>query len=394
MNRYKNVSRSRSKERHFDDYYERNKCNLLKKELEEKEDMKRELNKERTLDNLKEEQRIKQKNWEIERYNFLKRENYLLKKLNQMKNKYSIYNQEIQKKFHNEQNDFQKYDQAYYPKNDDYDNQRSHYQSYGSFNIKKNFEEKEKNFLKYDEKRGDKHLSELNQFMSNFKEEKNNEIHIKLRKKIYLPNKQGVNLVGLLIGPKGIFLKHLEKKSGCKIYVNGKTVGKRERYINPNDNDQNHVLIIADSEEKLKKGSKLVEDVIYADEDTRNKIISEQLKASKQEGFESLNFGAKNTELNSDDYLMTKEGPPSKNSRYYKVPDDCIGPIIGKNGEIIKKIEIESNCKVQIAKAPIPNSKLRYVFIEGNEENYQIAKELIEQVIGEYVNKKLYQINN
>ena len=127
MNRYKNVSRSRSKERHFDDYYERNKYNLLKKELEEKEDMKRELDKERTLDNLKEEQRIKQKNWEIERYNFLKRENYLLKKLNQMKNKYSIYNQEIQKKFHNEQNDFQKYEQVYYPKNDDYDNQRSHF---------------------------------------------------------------------------------------------------------------------------------------------------------------------------------------------------------------------------------------------------------------------------
>ena len=86
---------------------------------------------------------------------------------------------------------------------------------------------------------------------------------------------------------------------------------------------------------------------------------------------------------------MTLEGPPGKDARYYKVPNDCINSIIGKNGETIKNIAIESNCKVQIAKAPIPNSKLRYVFIEGPEENYEIAKELIEKFIGDYVNMNL-----
>ena len=83
---------------------------------------------------------------------------------------------------------------------------------------------------------------------------------------------------------------------------------------------------------------------------------------------------------------MTSDGLPGKNSRYFKVPNDCISSIIGKEGERIKQIEIESNCKVQIGKAPIPNTKMRYIFIEGTEENYQIAKELIDKVIGEYAN--------
>jgi len=32
---------------------------------------------------------------------------------------------------------------------------------------------------------------------------------------------------------------------------------------------------------------------------------------------------------------------------------------------------------------------LRYIFIEGSEENYEIAKELIEKIIGDYVNMNI-----
>ena len=150
-----------------------------------------------------------------------------------------------------------------------------------------------------------------------------------------MPNNPGINLVGLLIGPRGIFQRLLEKQSGCKIYINGKNIGKREKYISPNDNDEANVLVIGDSEEKLKRGVKLVEDIIFADEDTKNKIINEQLKISKQ-GLDSLNFWGKYNDFNSNDYLMTKDGPPGKNSRYYKAPDDCIIYLLKELKKIIK----------------------------------------------------------
>ena len=85
-----------------------------------------------------------------------------------------------------------------------------------------------------------------------------------------------------------------------------------------------YVVILSFSQEQLKRGTKLIEDIINSDEETRNKIINEQLKVSKNEGLESLNLGLKEDEFKSDDYLMTLEGPPGKDARYYKVPNDCI----------------------------------------------------------------------
>ena len=156
---------------------------------------------------------------------------------------------------------------------------------------------------------------------------------------------------------------------------------KKETFVNPYDNDKAHVLIIGYSEEKVRKASHLVEEIIFADENTRNKIIQEQLKAARQSG-------EKNEIIKSDDYLMTPYGPPGPNARFYKVPNDLVGLIIGANGETIKKVAIESNCKVQAGIAPIPNTQLRYIFIEGNEENYQKAVRMIEKIIGDNANRK------
>ena len=87
------------------------------------------------------------------------------------------------------------------------------------------------------------------------------------------------------------------------------------------------------------------------------------------------------TTSKSQDYLMTPHGPPGENARFYKVPNDLVGLIIGANGETIRKIAMESNCKVLAGLAPIPNTQLRYIFIEGNEENYQKAVRMIEKIM-------------
>ena len=398
MSKYNNFSRSRSREKYNDDYYERGKYNNEKNEKEEKEYWRKELHIERQLENLQNEKIKREKEREIERQNFLRRENNLLREINSLKHLNNLYDQDTPKKYYNQRYQYPKYSKPYNLGQSNFstfnrniyfnNNQEEKYKSSPSDNKKHNFENQRENSLNVDKNKYEKPSSELDKLMSNLNEGNKKERQ-KFKNKIYLPKKPGVNFVGLLIGPKGIFLKLLEKQSDCKIYVNGSTIGKRERYINPDDNDKNHVLIIADSEEKMKRGTKLVEDILYADEDTRNKIISEQLKASKQGGFESLNFGFKKDELKSDDYLMTPYGPPGKNARFYKIPNDCVDFVIGNKGETIKNIEKESNCKVQIAKAPIPNTKLRYIFIEGSEENYEIAKELIEKIIGDYVNMNI-----
>jgi hypothetical protein len=50
----------------------------------------------------------------------------------------------------------------------------------------------------------------------------------------------------------------------------------------PDDEDEQHVLIIGDTEDTVTKAQYLVEKVLYSDEATRNKIREEQLKASQE----------------------------------------------------------------------------------------------------------------
>ncbi len=220
---------------------------------------------------------------------------------------------------------------------------------------------------------------------------------MKLKKKIYIPKKPGINYVGLLIGPKGTYQKRLQQQSGCKILVRGKGTQKEGMPPQPDDNEEKHVLIIGDTEENINRASHLVEKILFADEATRTKIKEEQIKASQEIRTElllkdsslPLTAGANKGKPIIEDYLMTPYGPPDKSARFLQVPDDCVGLIIGKNGDTIRRLNRESACKIQIAITPIPNTKMRYVFIEGPEDRYEIAKKLIEAIIGEQVNMKL-----
>ena len=44
----------------------------------------------------------------------------------------------------------------------------------------------------------------------------------KFKKKVYIPQSQHINFVGLLIGPKGTYQKKLEEETGCKLLIRGK----------------------------------------------------------------------------------------------------------------------------------------------------------------------------
>jgi hypothetical protein len=59
------------------------------------------------------------------------------------------------------------------------------------------------------------------------------------------------------------------------------------------DNEEQHVLIVGETEENVNRAKYLIEKVIYSDDPTRSKIKEEQLKASQEmrtESFLSKNY--------------------------------------------------------------------------------------------------------
>ena len=68
----------------------------------------------------------------------------------------------------------------------------------------------------------------------------------KVRKKVYIPQNTGINYIGLLIGPKGLYQKKLEESTQCKILIRGKGSQKEGQPPQPDDHEEQHVLIIAD----------------------------------------------------------------------------------------------------------------------------------------------------
>ena len=91
----------------------------------------------------------------------------------------------------------------------------------------------------------------------------------KLSDKIYVPVRDfpDINFIGLLIGPRGNTLKKMEAESGAKISIRGKGSVKEGKSRvggpgHPDENDDLHCLVTADSEEKIKKAVIAIEKVI------------------------------------------------------------------------------------------------------------------------------------
>lgn len=104
----------------------------------------------------------------------------------------------------------------------------------------------------------------------------------KIKKKIYIPKNPGVNYIGLLIGPQGHYQKRLEEESECKILIRGKGSQKQGSAPQPDDEDDQHVLIIGETPENVQKASQIVDRILSSDEATRDKIRKEQLTVAAQ----------------------------------------------------------------------------------------------------------------
>ncbi|KAL1935650.1 hypothetical protein VTP01DRAFT_4790 [Rhizomucor pusillus] len=91
----------------------------------------------------------------------------------------------------------------------------------------------------------------------------------RIHEKVYIPAKEfpEINFIGQLIGPRGNTLKGMEAESGAKISIRGRGSVKegKARTDAANNSAQEedlHCLVMADSEEKVKKAVKLIEKII------------------------------------------------------------------------------------------------------------------------------------
>eukprot|EP00597_Dinobryon_sp_UTEXLB2267_P007216 CAMPEP_0170092634 /NCGR_PEP_ID=MMETSP0019_2-20121128/25943_1 /TAXON_ID=98059 /ORGANISM="Dinobryon sp., Strain UTEXLB2267" /LENGTH=438 /DNA_ID=CAMNT_0010313143 /DNA_START=328 /DNA_END=1641 /DNA_ORIENTATION=- len=103
-------------------------------------------------------------------------------------------------------------------------------------------------------------------------------------RRIFLPKQTNplYNPIGLIIGPRGNTQKQLEQETGCKISVRGKgsaKEGSKGRATKIVDEDEElHVHIIGDDEEKVEKAAKLIEDILKPDDENLNVYKQRQLR--------------------------------------------------------------------------------------------------------------------
>jgi transcription antitermination factor NusA-like protein len=207
----------------------------------------------------------------------------------------------------------------------------------------------------------------------------------KIKRKIYVPKDSNFNYTGLIIGPRGANQKRLEEETGCKILVRGRGSQKEGQPPQPDDNEDQHVLIVGDNEMQIAKATAEIERIIFADEDTRNKIRQEQLKMVAQLKNDPGLLAQKGIPVSGDSVdlsLTTPYGPPSPDAFIIPVPNDCVGLVIGKGGETIKQLQLQSGAKkVQVAADSAPNTNTRNVFVEGDREAYERVKKMLMEIV-------------
>lgn len=120
----------------------------------------------------------------------------------------------------------------------------------------------------------------------------------KFQKKVFFPPNTGINYIGLLIGPKGMYQKKLEEQTGCKILIRGKYLERannrgmqrNQQQAQNESEEEQHVLvthiiilqIIGETEHDVDNAEDVVSKIINADEATRAKIRAQQLQEAQE----------------------------------------------------------------------------------------------------------------
>lgn len=88
-------------------------------------------------------------------------------------------------------------------------------------------------------------------------------------------------IVTLLVSYSGNTQKRMEKETGCKIVIRGKGSVKEGRVkgkMNDGDNEELHVLVQGEDEEKVKKAGEMVQKLLVPVDENQNEHKARQLR--------------------------------------------------------------------------------------------------------------------
>ncbi|XP_026423519.1 far upstream element-binding protein 1-like isoform X2 [Papaver somniferum] len=166
-------------------------------------------------------------------------------------------------------------------------------------------------------------------------------------KKIEIPNGR----VGVIIGKGGETIKYLQLQSGAKIQVT--------RDMDSDPHSQTRLVELMGNSEQIAKAEQLITDVLSEAEAGGSGLASRRFT-----------------------------GPPAAGAGQFqmKVPSNKVGLVIGKGGETIKGMQLNSGARIQLIPLHPPpgdTSTERTVYIDGTEEQIEAAKQLVNEVISE-----------
>lgn len=108
-------------------------------------------------------------------------------------------------------------------------------------------------------------------------------VRVKPFRRIYIPKNTDpmMNYIGLIIGPRGMTQKELESSTGCKISIRGKgsaKEGSKGRASKHDEDDDLHVFVQGDDEDKVALACKKLEEILRPLDDSVNEHKQKQLK--------------------------------------------------------------------------------------------------------------------
>ncbi|KAJ8923975.1 hypothetical protein NQ315_006751 [Exocentrus adspersus] len=160
--------------------------------------------------------------------------------------------------------------------------------------------------------------------------------------------------VGLIIGKGGETIKQLQEKSGAKMVV---------IQDGPNQEHEKPLLITGDPQ-KVEYAKQLVYDL----------IAEKEMKSFNRRG-------GRNDNRQQDHYNNDFGGGGGGNDSEVLVPRAAVGVVIGKGGDMIKKIQAETGARVQFQQARDEGPGDRRCFLSGNPKQVEQARQRIEELI-------------
>ena len=206
-----------------------------------------------------------------------------------------------------------------------------------------------------------------------------------------------LNIVGLLLGPRGANLKRMQERTGARLTMKGKGANKDANPSDPDANEPLHVVV---------EGSD--EAVAIATLDLKNLLNSpEELAKLKQSQMDELNqLKNQNQNYGGGGNMMPYGGGMQQQGPYggggggmgqygsggggpdemvFEIGNAVVGVVIGRGGENIQRIQRDYNVSIQIAKSNElpPGATMRPVTLKGSPQAMQAARAEIDNMLAE-----------